>query len=158
MPAHILRPLTETSWILTLNGDRIGLVSQLDGAVKLVGKNGSIVYATLEDLASALGGKLSIEQATDSSAEKEAGMIGSFPIKHNEWHNILHDPVPNYTRTIKSEHRYAAGYYGLRFPTGWTGSFCPKLLTLSEYEYMGPFTTKLEMQHQLSIKNKAINV
>ena len=158
MTKYSLRPLTESSWILTANGDRIGLVSKIEGKLKIFGKIGASVHDSIESLGTALGGKIAVEQPIEPQQEKESGVVAGYPVKHTEWYNTLEDPVPSYTRTAKSDHRYAAGYYGLRFPNGWTQSFCPKLATLAEYEYIGPFTTKLEMQHQISAKNKSINV
>jgi hypothetical protein len=158
MTKYSLRPLTDSSWILTSNGDRIGLVSKIEGKLNIVGKIGASTHDSMESLAAALGGKITVEQPVEPQQEKEAGVVSGYPIKHTEWYNTLEDPVPSYTRTVKSDNRYAAGYYGLRFPNGWTQSFCPKLATLAEYEYIGPFTTKLEMQHQISAKNKSINV
>ena len=153
-----LKPLTENSWILMADGERAGLVSKVGDSIKVMGKTAVGMHASLEALGAALGGKLLIEQSSEPAQEKEQGNVNGYPIKHGEWHNIQMDPVPSYTRTAKSNHRYAAGYYGLKFPNGWTQSFCPKITTLAEYEYLGPFTTKLEMQHQISSKNKAINV
>jgi hypothetical protein len=52
--------------------------------------------------------------------------------------------------------RFAAGYWGLKF-LAWQGSFCPKLQTLDEYEHVGPFQTKLEMNTILAKKNNELN-
>lgn len=157
MTKYSLRPLTESSWILNLNGERIGLVSKVNEKYQIIGKIGSGIHDSIDSMASSIGGKIIVEQPIEPQQEKETGMVGGYPIKHSEWYNATEEPVPSYTRIQKSDNRYAAGYYGLRFPNGWTQSFCPKLTTLVEYEYIGPFTTKLEMQHQISTKNKAIN-
>lgn len=158
MAKFSLKPLTENSWILMADGERAGLVNKVADGIKVMGRIGAGIHPSIEDLGSKLGGKISIDHPPEPPQEKEQGRVNGYPIKHGEWHNILADPVPSYTRTSKSDHRYAAGYYGLRFPNGWTQSFCPKMSTLAEYEYVGPFTTKLEMQHQISSKNKTINV
>lgn len=159
MTKYTLKPLTDTSWILNCDGNRVGLVSKIDQQLKIIGKVIPGKYLNFDAISAALGTKLIIEQPiVDVTQDKETGEVGGFPIKHNEWHNILLDKTPSYTRVAKSEARYAAGYFGLKFPNGWTPSFCPKLATLNEYEYIGPFTTKLEMQQQISSKNKITNV
>ena len=158
MIRYTLKPLTETSWILAADGERIGLVSQVGERIKVLGKAAQGDHDSIDALRKKLGGKLLVEQPSEPPPEKEAGEVNGYPVKHPTWHNIVTEPVPSYTRTANSDTRYAAGYYALRFTNGWTQSFCPKLTTLSEYEYIGPFTTKLEMQHQISSKNKAINV
>lgn len=153
-----MRQLTENSWVLIEDGERTGLVIQRNGDLKIIGSNLDGSYRDINDLKSKVGKDISIEVAVTIPTDAEEGDIDGFPIRHTTWFNIQATPVPSYTRTEKSQNRYAAGYYGLRFPHGWTQSFCPKLSTLSEYEYMGPFTTKLEMSHQISIKNKSINI
>lgn len=158
MKKYVLRPLTESSWILSADGERVGLATKSEKGITVIGKIASGLHASIDDVEKTIGAKIVIEQPIEAPTEKESGSICGYPIKHSEWHNVLENPIPSYTRTAKSEHRYAAGYFGLRFPNGWTQSFCPKLATLAEYEYIGPFTTKLEMQHQISTKNKAINV
>ena len=158
MSRYTMKPIASNSWILMIDGDRKGLVSKTNEEVTVTGKPFAGKYKTLNDLELAVGSKISIEQPTELPSEKEAGEVNSYPIKHNTWHNVMINPVPSYTRTVNSDLRYAAGYYGLRFQNGWTQSFCPKFTTLAEYEYIGPFTTKLEMQHQISAKNKAVVV
>ena len=153
MSKYSLKPLTNTSWILSTNGERVALVSQLPtGHIKLIGKLNE-EYKTFDQLEKNLG-KITIESAYEVSSEPEQGKIGNLPVKHSTWYNTMPDPVPNYTRTDTSTTRYAAGYFGLKFQAGWSSSFCPKLSTLTEYEYIGPFTTKIEMQQQISSKQK----
>lgn len=158
MSKLILRALTPSSWLLIENGERMGLVSQSNEELVVIGKKLPGKYASLKDLESKAGSKLTIEQMAEPEPEKEQGAVEGYPIKHAEWHNVMLDPVPSYTRTSKSNNRYGAGYYALKFGHGWTAALCPKLATLAEYEHIGPFRTKLEMQHQISAKNKAINV
>jgi len=151
---YSLKPITENSWILTGDGDRLGLVNQLDGKILVIGRIEPKEYDNIAALQRKLGGKLHIEEMTVSIKEPELGNVGGFPVKHTTHFDPSTDPVPNYSRTVKSKTRYAAGYYALKFPQGWTHSFCPRLSTLAEYEYIGPFQTKLEMQHQISSKNR----
>jgi hypothetical protein len=64
--------------------------------------------------------------------------------------------VISYSKQATSSVRFAAGYWGLKF-LAWQGSFCPKLQTLDEYEHVGPFQTKLEMNTILAKKNNELN-
>lgn len=159
MKGYSMRPLTEASWLLSLNGDRLGMISMVDGSLRVIGRVGAGIHGSIELLEKALGGKITVEKQAEAQAEKEQAVIGGYPIKHAEYHNVENDPVPSYTRIPRpTSSRYAAGYYGLGFQHGWTASFCPKLVTLAEYDHIGPFTTKIEMQHQISAKNKSVNV
>ena len=58
--------------------------------------------------------------------------------------------LPVYTKTPKSKSQFCAGYYIICFEKGWRKAYCPKMLTLSRYEYKGPMKTKLEMQQVLN--------
>jgi hypothetical protein len=155
---YVLKQLLPTSWILLGDGDRLGLVSQEGDRIHLIGKIEPKIYNSLEDLADHLGSDLTIELPADGMPEPQSGDIDGYPVKHAGFHNATTDPIATYTRTEKSEIRYAAGYYALKFPHGWTAALCPKIVTLGEYENIGPFRTKMEMQHGISMKNKVSNV
>jgi hypothetical protein len=155
---YSLRPLAENSWILSADGDRIGLVTRTDNKINVIGKLDKKEYENFDELSKKLGSKIQIEEPTPSTSDLETSVINGFPIKHTTYYNVATDPIVSYTRTEKSELRYAAGYYALKFPHGWTRSFCPKLSTIAEYEFIGPYTTKLEMQHQMLSKLKEIKI
>ena len=58
--------------------------------------------------------------------------------------------LPVYTKTPKSKSQFCAGYYIICFEKGWRKAYCPKMITLSRYNYKGPLKTKLEMQQVLN--------
>ena len=47
------------------------------------------------------------------------------------------------------EHMIAAGYYGLHFSGVWRNTYCVKLETLDNYEFVGPFKTKTELEAEV---------
>lgn len=157
MPKYLMKPLTSNSWILYQDGERFGLVSNLKDKISIVGNLSRKEYENLDDLKKALG-NLHIDTTIKIKSESINNNINGYPIKHPTYFNPLEDPIPSYTKTENSQLRYAAGYYALKFSYAWTPSFCPKLETLTEYEYIGPYKTKLEMQHQISTKNKEITL
>ena len=59
--------------------------------------------------------------------------------------------LPLFTKAEKSKSLHAAGYYIVKFEHGWVHSFCPKLTTLTNNEWQGPFKTKLEMRERLRL-------
>lgn len=155
---YSLKPLTDNSWLLLADGDRLGLVTEIDHKLVVMGKLDPKEYDDIHALSRRLGSIVTVEESTVTIKEPVIGDINGFPIKHATHANVNMDPVPNYTRSAKTKERYAAGYFALKFPQGWTQSYCPRLSTLAEYEYVGPFTTRLEMRHQLSTQNKEIRV
>jgi hypothetical protein len=151
---YVLRPLTDNSWILLGDGSRIGLVNSIDNKISVIGNITPKTYDSIGDLQKRLGGKIHIEKNTPSVKEVELGEVFGFPVKHKSVHDLEQEPVPNYLRSAKSKDRYAAGYYAIKFTNGWTPWFCPRLTTIAEHEFLGPFKTKIEMNHQISAKNK----
>ena len=61
--------------------------------------------------------------------------------------------LPLFTKSKKSKSLYCAGYYIIRFDKGWVRSFCPKLVTIENYESKGPFRTEIVMRQELSRAN-----
>lgn len=152
-----MKPLTTTSWILFSDGERFGLISDLKDKISLISKLPQKEFKDLAELKKVLG-NLHVDNTVKVKAETTQNDINGFPVKHPEYFNIILEPLPTYTKTETSHLRYAAGYYALKFSYAWTPSFCPKKETLDEYEYLGPYTTKFELQHQISTKNKEIAV
>jgi hypothetical protein len=65
----------------------------------------------------------------------------------------LQDNVPIYKKTATSQQYFAAGYYGIKFPRlGWSDAFCPRLNTLNDYDFIGPFKNLSDAQ--LAIKRQ----
>lgn len=155
-----LKPITAASWILHSGGNRLALVYQRhENEFACMGQLSRKTFASLAELEHYLGGTLVVEEtaAADTSLSDEVGEIAGYPIKHDTVHDPQETPVPNYKKSANSDIRFAAGYYGVLFSNGWVAGFCPKLTTLSQYEYIGPFKTKLEMNHQISCQNKKIS-
>jgi hypothetical protein len=155
---YSIKPITETSWILTKDGEKTAVITQTEKGVSVLGSVPKKKHETLNDLIQYLGNDVTIEAPTQQEIEKEAAEINGFPIKHDVCYDVQNEPIANYTRTKNSSIKYAAGYFALKFKHGWTASFCPKLSTLAEYEYLGPFKSKLEMQNSISQKNNSSNV
>ena len=152
-----LKPITTTSWILSSGGNRLALVyHQPNGNVACMGQLERKKFDDFQDLEQYLGGTLVIEESAsiDVSLTDELGEIAGYPVKHDTIHDPQETPVPSYKKLANSDIRFAAGYYGVLFSNGWVAGFCPKLATLSQYKYIGPFKTKLEMNHQISCQNK----
>ena len=54
-----------------------------------------------------------------------------------------------FTKKEASNSYHAAGHYGLRFPNGWTQSFCPRLNTIKSYPVIGPFKNEEDLLIEL---------
>ena len=110
-------------------------------------------FLTFKELELKLGGNLVLEEV-EKTAELEVGEVEGFPIKHNSAFEITNEKYPSYVKTSGSNNRFAAGYYGILFNYGWVTSYCPKVTTLNDNEWIGPFKTRLEMLSAISAKKK----
>ena len=74
--------------------------------------------------------------------------VGGFPCDHRPY-NPLFDvtkKLPVFTKTSKSKSFFCAGYYLIKFNLDYVQSYCPKLITLNRYEFIGPFHSVNEVK------------
>jgi hypothetical protein len=151
------KPVNYSSWMLLEWGNRIGILSQSsqDKSWTCLDGSGTTKANSLEELQEVKNWKIEFEQQDSSSSQDEPAVdkVGNMPVKHNNPQSIEMEPIISYTKTTKSQVRFAAGYWGLKFDHGWTAAFCPKLDTLISNEFVGPFTTKIEMTTVVRQKN-----
>lgn len=157
MNDYKLKQITETSWILTSSGDRLAVITCNDGEYTAIGRLDMKKFKTLDELKDHLGGHLSVEEPEDCTGT-ESGDVEGYPTKHQSAHDVKMDEYPSYAKTQGSTNRFAAGYYGVRFSHGWVHSFCPKVTTLQENEWIGPFRTKIEMSNAITQRKNAPKV
>lgn len=145
-------------WILeTESGDRVGTVAVRGDKVTATIKDKPETFDSFDELI----GKYDVAfvKRTREQKPKDAEHeVYGFPTSTEPFNGLwnVQMKIPLYTKTNKSNSFHCAGYYIVRFGTGWVKSFCPKLITLQRYDYKGPFKSKLEMQEQLRLANEAI--
>ena len=137
------RAINDRSWIVTEWGNRVGVLSCSQDRWTFLEKGSIQRFDSLASLQSHLDWQLEFEQTEDR--EEPVDRIQHLPTRHPNPQNIQLEPYISYTRTTNSSLRFAAGYWGIRFAHGWVPGFCPKLETITSYEHLGPFSTKLEM-------------
>lgn len=151
MSKMILKKLSETSWILENNQEKMAVVvSKPDSSIKLFGK----INESFDNWNSFINKYNPNIVQTVQDNETEQGKIENLPVKHAQWFHVEKTPVPSYSKTENNTQRHAAGYYAVKSNSGWTGIFCPKISTLENSEYQGPYSSKLEVQHHVNSKNK----
>lgn len=154
MTKHMkLREFTGTSWVATLHGERQALLVRSATEILWMTPDGVEKYASMEALQSTQDVQFSMDKIDAQERSRDIIMVGPWPSKHDVVFNIELTPVPTYTKTETSSVRYAAGYWAFLFANGWQGSWCPKQQTLTEYQHIGPFSSKLEMQTAINQKN-----
>lgn len=152
-----LKPVTETSWILHSSGVRLAMIVANGSGFRAIGQIEKKEFDNLEDLSKHLGGPVEFEEV-EQEAEPEASDVNGYPIKHSTSFDVKEDKYPSYSKVAGSSLRFAAGYYGVLFAHGWVTSYCPKITTLEENKWIGPFRTKLEMRNAITQQKNAPRV
>ena len=140
------REVVENSfWIVESKGTKVGtLRNKPEGYVFY--ENTSRTETVLDNLDRFRFEKQKIKKTVNASTN---GYPTNVDTVYNEQ---LQDTVPVYTKTATSQQHFAAGYWGILFPHGWRPSFCPRLETLQNYPYIGPYTNESDMY--LAMKRK----
>jgi len=76
-----------------------------------------------------------------------------YPTNSSIVYNGDHEKLPIFYKKPSMKQPHAAGYYIIKFKK-WLPSFCPRLSTLQNYEYNGPFLTEWDMNLQLKRTKK----
>ena len=153
MADYVLKPIGDTSWILQdAKQQRLALVSKVNNVLMAVGLDRT-EFLEVDDLASYLGHTITVLEPvadTDDDGADELSIVFGFPVRYQQVFDTQESPVPNFLKKQDSRIRYAAGYFGISFDRGWVPAFCPKLITLTNNEYIVPFATRLEMHNSIS--------
>lgn len=144
-------------WIIEDGNTRLGTLSYDNERYIFTNKNEICFFDNKKDLQNKFGGSFSWKENDTVVIEKlESFDIDGYPtgVKPYKCVYDLKKKISLFSKSDKSESLYCAGYFILKFPKGWTKAFCPKLVTIEQYEYKGPFKTIVEMKQALSVANK----
>ena len=138
--------LTSNSWLIRSASGSSGILFKKSENYLYLSPSSYLEFESLEEVEKKLG-KMTLESRSD---ENEVSQIQGYPVKH-EHIQIQSENPPLYTTGGKLI--FSAGYWGLKYPNGWTIALCPKQKTTQEYESVGPFRTKLELSNHISMLN-----
>ena len=144
-------------WIVEENGNKLGTLQkqETNGWVFLSKQKDQEIFHTQESLFQKFGFRI-FEQSNVAKTEDEIQTdnfdVHGYPRSQHPYNPMfdVQKQLPIYTKTPKSKSQFCAGYYVICFEKGWRKAYCPKMITLSRYEYKGPIKTKLEMQQVLN--------
>lgn len=151
-----VKQITPINWIVTssFTGKKIGLVIQKEQGLCLI-TDPSKFYNSFEELAASFNETLS--ETTEEVVEPTVSEIGGYPVKHDKAVDITIDTESNLnTYKIKEGAKvtFVAGFYGVKFKNGYVSSFCPKIETLLENDYIGPYKDKFDLQFHILKYNR----
>lgn len=145
----IAKPILKNKfWVLEKDGKQIATISALDDQYMLSDSKGSHMFKNFSQIKKRFN--FDVERIGTPSENKERSVYG-YPTKtvpYNITYNIK-KKIPLFSKSKKSKSLFCAGYYIIKFDNGWLRSFCPKLVTVEQYETKGPFKTEEEMKIEL---------
>jgi len=148
-----LKSITDASWILYHNGNKKAMIVTTDSGIMAIGDLPYKNFIDFDDFAKKLGAVISFDE-TEKAVEPEVSKIDGYPVKHPNTFDVKQEQYSSYTKKLGSSIRFAAGYFGILFNYGWVTSYCPKVVTLNENKWIGPFRTRLELLSAISAKKK----
>jgi hypothetical protein len=147
------RPVVKNKfWIVEQDGEKIATIQAVDeGGYVYVHDEQRQPYANIKSIKNKLNVQFDRGTKHQTPATNE---VYGFPASTRTY-NCLFDVnkrLPIYTKAAKSKSYFCAGHYAVQFNNSWTKTFCPKLITLQRYEFLGPYRTKLELE-QVMMEN-----
>lgn len=141
-------------WIVEEDGNKIGVLRKHStNKFMLSSSNGSKWFNKKSDLTKIFGKQFFESNKVKTSIAREVPKeVCGYPTRTTPCNTMINIKrnLPMFTKSESSKSLYCAGYYLIQFEKGWAKSFCPKLVTLEQYPYQGPFKTELEMKQALA--------
>ena len=148
----VAKPVLENKfWIVENDGQKVGTIRSSDQGIVLQVGDVNKTFSCINDLVN-----VTFEGKNAEKTEKQEHEVHGYPCKTTPYNPIydLKRKLPIYTKTQNSQSFFCAGYYVVHWEDGsHSPSYCPKLITLSRYEFDGPFKNKMEMQETLRRAN-----
>lgn len=151
-----LKVITPASWLVIEDENSIGVLVQSDSAFSFMSVQGKQVFATADEVIQYFSENVFDNIITSDSEVSGIFEVSGYPTSHKNAipSGMSSANLPIYKKSESSNVFYCAGYYGLKFSSMWSPAFCPKLSTLENTNYIGPFKTEIEMRAELSLAKR----
>lgn len=146
-------------WMIEEQGKKIGTLSKEKRGYAFFKKGTRFPLKDLGAVKQRFGADLFSNVSYDfpsKNKQKNDKIIYDYPCSSYPFNSVYNvkKKLPIFAKSNKSKSLYCAGYYVIKFKKRWVGSFCPKLITLDRYHYIGPYKTEIEMKAVLTQINK----
>ena len=153
MTEIVAKPVVKNKfWIVEESGSKIGHIQAVDnGGVVYVHDHQREAFPNLKLLSKRYNIVVSKRASKMPHTADAVYEIYGYPTPHRP-HNILYNVkkrLPVFTKSTKSKSYFCAGHYIIKFNQSWSKSYCPKVITLNRYEFMGPYRTQQEVNQKL---------
>lgn len=138
-------------WVVESGGRQVGSIqARDDGVFAYVHDQTREYFPSIR----AIKTRYNIRVLTGKGNKKKAPVnkeIYGYPC-HKSAHGEVFDvrrQLPIYSLNDKSKSYYCAGYYLFNYGTQWVIEFCPKLIAVNRYPYIGPFANRRDAEVEL---------
>lgn len=151
--------IPDKEWLIRAGDQKIGALLKDESGFSLFKKGNRVDVGDLTKVTDQFGADLfkeSIDSKRPQSAQPQPFSIYNYPCKCNPYNPIydVKKKLPMYAKSETSKSLFCAGYYLVLFNKGWVTAFCPKLITLERYQFVGPFKTEQELKCALEKVSK----
>jgi hypothetical protein len=147
MTERVAKPVIKNKfWVVEDHGQKIATIqAREDGGFVYVHDERREFFPSVKILKQ----KYNIKFSTAEKTKKEnTKTVYGYPISGKSFNDVwdVQRRLPIYSKTPKSKSLFCAGYYLIKLNNVWSEHYCPKNITLSRYDFLGPFKTKEEMK------------
>jgi len=138
MSETVARPIVNGKfWVIKQDEQKIGSVEKDNNGYFVTTKQGNARFKTIKSLRNVTNILFEDDQERIKYPENQ---VNGFPTDVKPYNGVynIHTRLPIYTKERKSRSWYAAGYYMLTVGRKSRIVFCPKLILLERYGYLGP--------------------
>lgn len=133
-------------WVVENNGKKIATIQATDAGFVYVHDNEREPFPSIKGLRNKYN--ITFDIAKYKPAKEDTHHCYGYPTSSRP-HNQIWDvkrKYPLYTKSNESSSLYCAGYYAIKYNEVFITEYCPKNITTSRYESLGPFKTNQELQ------------
>ena len=138
MSETIARPIVNGKfWVIKQDEKKIGSVEKDNNGYFVTTQQGNARFKTIKSLRDVTNITFEDDQERIKYPENQ---VNNFPTDCKPFNGVynINTRLPIYTKEKKSKSWYAAGYYMLTSGRKTKIVFCPKLILLERYGYVGP--------------------
>lgn len=145
MNQPIAKPVIKNKfWVVEDHGQKIATIqAREDGGFVYVHDEHREFFPSVKNLKQKYNIKFGSVEKNHRTLSKN---VYGFPINGKSFNEVwdVQRKLPIYSKTAKSKSLFCAGYYLIKLNGAWSAHYCPKNITLSRYQYLGPYKTKEE--------------
>lgn len=157
MTERIAKPVVKNKfWVVEDHGQKIATIqARDDGGFVYVHDEQREFFPSVKNLKQKYNIKFDL---LERPKKENIKTVYGYPVTGKAYNQVwdVQRKLPIYSKTSKSKSLFCAGYYLIKLNGIWTKDFCPKNITLSRYNYIGPFSIKEDMHktyQELQCKN-----